>query len=1152
MPDTRWTIEQQEAMTDFDHNLLVSAAAGSGKTAVLVERIINLIKEGKSNIDEMLIVTFTKAAAAEMREKIFRRLQEEGLDDQIERMGHADISSLDSFAFSIVKRYYYIIGVDPSLKTCDKTASALLKEEALDELFEKEFKNQSADFIYFLDCYDSSDDSDGAVRDMILRLHNFLMSMPHPWEYAEWAVNNGDELVLRYFDFAKERALLLLSKAIEYHRKFVGALESEGLDKLAAKAAEDLAYVEGLHAAIDQNPELGFELILEKHTAQRISLKKTALEARESEVKAYRDHAKDIIDGIKKSFGGLKLAQLRQEQAAMKRPISILFDLVKKFDDEFAEKKRLDKSLDFSDMNHFAISILENEDVCSEYKKQFKYIFIDEYQDTNSVQEAIITKIARENNLFMVGDVKQSIYKFRLAEPEIFMHYYCDYKSGKHEADKVIDLNMNFRSKANVIDSVNEVFSGLMTEESCGMVYDDAAALKKGSEYAGPIDYPVELRILNSGKRNDDDELVAELGKNELEALQAASLIKQYHGKLIHDDKTGQDRALDYKDMVILLRSTKYAGEVYYRTLLEADIPVYLDRSEGYFDSLEIQVFLNLLKIINNRKLDIPLLSVLCCPIFGFTANELAAVRIFGNEALGKPKASFSEVFLEYSLINEKAGAFIRMLDELKKESEILPLADFIYGLLLKTGYGDFASSQNGGEQKLANLKALVDKAEKFENDNLSGLPGFIRFAEILAKNSKNIDIGPAKTLSESANCVRIMTIHKSKGLEFPFVLVSNLYGSNITKSDSKTYAFHKEFGCAIKPVNPESNTYTDTKLLSILNMKKSLEARAEEIRILYVAFTRAVDVLQFSACKPVTESSFAEKDTILPGDVESAKQLLDLVYPCIPKERVKYTNKNSLAAFKKQSAETKESFRAAMEKGFAEYKDKNISDFINYPYFSKEQAPKKKYSVSELAEKARTGMDHYTLSSEDENVYYFETPQFFAEEKHHLNAAEKGTAYHAVMEHIDFSAENKDIDSIKAFIMSLSESNIITRAQAEAINPYRIKAFFESDIGRRAMATNELHREAPFVIKHNYDGHSVLVQGTIDCYFEEGGKYVLLDYKSNYIDKDNKEEEFVRLKESYIPQLELYKEALEITGKPVKEAVLYLFGTGDVLSIED
>lgn len=1137
----QWTKNQTRAIDEKGTDLLVAAAAGSGKTAVLVERIRKLVIVDKISIDRMLVLTFTKAAASEMREKIFKSLLEEGLDDQIELLSRAHIGTFDSFALEIIKKYYHLIDLDPGVNIGDETRIEILKQEALDDLFEKHFKENDPAFLDFLDRYGETTES-RAVREMILDMHAFLMPMPDPFAYVP--LKDGPDQVDKLMSLAQDRALEALYPARDRFKQVYDMMLDIKAEKLAAKAAMDLSIAESLIAAIEVDPETGFRALSDGFKFQTFTAtkeEKPAYEPIKEEIKELRDAAKKAVAKAKDSFAGLSKLTIAKETELMRPFVDMLFALTKEFDDIFTEKKLAEKLIDYSDCEHLALKILEFPEASDEYKEQFDCIFIDEFQDSNSVQFELLKRVSRGSNFFMVGDVKQSIYRFRKAEPDLFMTLYEKYKYD-HDGGEVVDLNTNFRSKESVIDVINLVFGKLMNKKTCGITYDSDAALVKGSPYDGPISYASKLYCISKDDADDIDDDIAELKDAELEAIKAVELIKKHHGQPIFDDKKGIERPLQYKDMVILMGSVRTDGEIFYKKLLDADIPVYLDRSEGYFDTLEIQVFLNLLRLIDNKKQDLPLLSVLSCPVFGFTVNELAEIRLLDREH------TFADAFEKACdeaepELKEKCLKFRTKLDHYRHEKGIVPLDELLFDILRSSGYSDFTAAQNGGEQKTANLRALIDKAESYEKDNLSGLSGFISFIEMLMDKKMSIDMGQAGILSEDSDCVRIMTIHKSKGLEFPFVLVSRL-GKDFTRQDRnviKPRAFHKELGTALKLVDPAISSSYSPAALKLIREKNRQEDYAERIRVLYVAMTRAKDILLFTSCVKNLKPVYNERQ---------ASSFCDMLRFALPPEMTEIRDRSDISDISTGIKQSRAAFEKEIKEGYGtegtvEYEE--VKKLIEYPYFPEQSKAKRKYSVSELATLIREGDVEKRLVVEGEE----EIPLFIQGSFHKLTAAERGTAYHAVMEHLDFKKASASIDVIKETIRSLADKKIITEQMADAVDPAKIAAFFKTEIGRRAAEAAELSKESPFVMKYDYKGAEVMVQGTIDCWFEEAGDLILLDYKSNYIDPNDKEGSYEHMKELYMPQLALYKAALEkMSGRKVKEADLYLFSSDDSLRL--
>lgn len=1152
-----FTQKQQEVIDSRNESLLVSAAAGSGKTSVLVERVIKLL-EGGVDLSRMLVVTFTNAAALEMKERIAARLGSSYVK-------HAHICTFHKFAIDLIQQYYHIIGINPAIKICDDYRQSLLKQNSMDELFEELFNKDDKDFIDFLNCYCSFKDNRNA-KEMILQLSAFLESLPNPDEFIS-NLKNGNTIDAKQFeDFAKSSVLSSLKAVLDALNQTEELLLNPGtsgadpMKSLAAKVEDDIANLTAIYEDIEANGIASFGKLggFSFTRMTKTNAEKSSFAFIEDQYELLHKSYTEGFKNIKSNFSGLTSELLSSELDAMKKPLKTLANLTESFIDKYNSKKKKENLVDFSDIEHFALKILENEEAREEIKASFDYIFVDEYQDSNLVQDSLIARIAKEDNLFMVGDVKQSIYKFRLAEPELFLSKYQDFKLGKVKKARAIDLNSNFRSKGLVIAFINKLFERIMTKESSGISYDEDASLREGVVYDGDKQYKPELYLCSSKSFEDEelDDEIKELESAEIEALNAVNIIKKYHGKTIYDAKKEVERPLEYKDMVILLRSTKNRGEIFYQALEAAGIPVYLERGEGYFDTPEIQLLVNLLKIIDNFQNDLALISVLAFPVFGFSSKDLADIRIFANEK-DKDDMSYSDAFMFYisnanTNLAESCKAFFEKIEYYRVMARSLPLADFIWTLLCESGIGSFAKALPGGAQRYANLKALVDKAASFEEEGMGGLYNFISYIEAISAGDRAVETGQAMILTEGLDAVRIMTIHKSKGLEFPFVLLAGL-GSRFNRSVSRErLALHKDFGAAIKLVEPLKGLNYVPNCLKLINTKKEEEEFAETIRVLYVAMTRAKDIL---VCSAYTKdpSEWLLKSKYMTS-ASSCSNYLDMIGASFSAVDIIVPSAAELSITKEDKAICKE-ILDSLDSGFKlKEEDKKISDEelikrLSFDYSPEESSLKKqKYSVSEIAALSRS-------EEKDEPAAYNDGPSYavpsFIGTEAVLNAAAKGTAYHKVMEMFDFKSEDTSPKAVSDLIKDLINRNLLTEAEGGALDPNRISKFFESDIGIRARRAEEIFKEKPFVLKTHFDDREVLVQGTIDCFFEEDGQYVLVDYKSNYIDASHLESEKERLREEYIPQLKLYKEALEkITGKTVKLAVLYLFGINDTIEI--
>ena len=1184
----KWTEQQEKAISERGHSLLVSAAAGSGKTAVLVERIRRLVMEEGVGLDRMLIVTFTRAAAGEMKEKIYKSLSkalaEAGKDpgrrrmlrDQLSSIGRADICTFDQFALEVVHRYYHAAGLAPGIGVCDDGRGSIMRREAMDELFEDCFAAGDPDFTDFLTRYCNSRSNDEA-RGMISAFYDFLQSLPDPDAWMD-SLCSDDFSASPFVEFAAGRVSMLIRLALSYLDMAAEMLAE--CPKLKAKLLTSRQTVEAVLRMVEADPEKGFAAfdMIKWERMVASGGEKEVYETVKAKVGKCLDKAKDLCRKDCKPYIGCTGAAISEERKYLLPQLRTLCRLTRDFSSRYLEKKLKKNTLDFSDIEHYALQILNNDEVASEYREKFICIFVDEYQDSNLVQDSLIRRIARPDNCFMVGDVKQSIYKFRQAEPELFLEKYYGFRSGEQICGldgRIIDLNRNFRSGSAVIEMVNRIFERLMTPASTGIEYNADAALVQGREMTEGVSDQVALWLADTRPAEEgepEDEEIAELRSVELEALQAVSIIKKYHHSVVvKDDDHPDGRLLEYRDMVILMRGVKSRAEVFYKYLSNAGIPVVLERGEGYFDTVEISVFLNLLRIIDNGHRDIPLLSVLHFPSFGFDASELAAIRAFSNAA-GKPKIAYNEAFSFY-LENAPAGPLLdkcTAFDERVKRWRFLalhtPLGDFLWDLLCSTGMGDFTAAIPGGEQRSANLRALVNKAEEYESRSAGGLHGFISYIEMITARGGKVDIGQAKILTEGSDAVRIMTIHKSKGLEFPFVLLAGLGSRLGGNRGGLPLNFHKDYGIGMPLVRPEAGLRYDPLIHRIINEKKKADELAEEIRVLYVAMTRPKDIMILSAAvkdpaELISSCGFAS------GDVWSPTNFLGMLLPLMNPEEICISSRTELAQMLSRVNIDRAKLENELKNGFDTDGESPLSDteLRERLAFAVPEPPeggeRRKYSVSELAEMVRKGLSTgpAVLTDEDGEPAVIKSfdpdkeyalPAFMGRDSS-LTSAEKGTAYHTVMEHIPFTEDGKTPLEIAVFIESLRNRNILTDAEASAVDPSRISAFFASEIGRRAVGASVLKKEAPFTYKTDHLGTEVLIQGTIDCCFIEGGQWVLVDYKSNYVDRRRREEALAQLKENYIPQLDLYRRALEdITGIPVREGVLYLFGIDEELSL--
>ena len=1140
----QWTKEQQQAIDERGRNILVAAAAGSGKTAVLVERIKKLIIEDGVPIDRMLIVTFTNAAAAEMKEKIRKALHKEAeehpengpkMRQQLALLPRANISTFHSFALDVIRKFFYEADVEPGFSICDDAQRTIMKEDAMDALLEHWFAKDDQDFYDFLGWY-SADKNQNKIRAMVDETYATLMAMPHPWQWLEQQVAalsadketfEAGETMKKLWTFFEET----LEKTINLEEQAIATLRESGLDRLADKIEkEELPQYMEMAEAIDHRNWEALDDAMNRFAAPRLVANKEEkpdYEPVKNLVAAFRKGASGGVGTMKKSFFLEPLEDQINEMNQTAPKAKMLQQLLLDFDHIFRMAKEERKVIDFNDIEHFCLEILEAGEAAKYYRNKFDHIFIDEYQDTNVLQEEIISLIKGGDNLFMVGDVKQSIYKFRLAEPEIFKSKYSSFQ--QEEQSMKLDLNKNFRSKSVILKEINSIFDGLMED------YDDDAKLYAGVDYDGEYLYTPEVKVVDASTVDRTDEELASLKNAELEALEAAVLIEENLGRRFFDHKQGVERTLGLHDMVILMRGTKNYADIFYQTLKSRGIDAFVDESDGYFDTMEISVFMNLLSVIDNRKQDVELISVLHSEIFKFSSTELGRIRG------AHKKGSFASAVLDYAdhgdrpSLRKKCAEALAAIKGWKIKALTQPLGDFLWSLMLETGYYLEMGAMPGGAQRQANLRALIDKAEKFMENRQVSLYSFIRYIDAVKK--RKVPMGQVKLVGEQDELVRIMTIHKSKGLEFPMVIVCGM-GRNLTYSKIGSGAvLHKDIGVGMTLADYKGHWHKQTLLQKLIARQVHMEEVQEETRILYVALTRAKDFLYMTGTVRDGEKYREFLDQGLTGE----GSYLEMIGQT---SNLEIIDANRLSPGKKQTGRAKK--RVADSGFFAgeptaaqrEEVERRLS-YI-YPYEAARKL-KSKYSVSELNQMEKPV---------EQSTVTLAVPKFCQGDRK-LTAAEKGTIYHGIMERIDFGRViSEGMAYVKDAVADMVEKTIFTETEIQAVDFNRIVAFFGSELGRRAAAAfneGKVQRERPFALQMELDGEPVITQGIIDCYFEEEDGFVLLDYKSNWIDQSKPfEEEAERLRQAYGKQMEIYSNVLmTASGKPVKEAYLYLFGAG-------
>ena len=1177
-----WTKEQQQVIDLRDCNILVSAAAGSGKTAVLVERIIGRITDVQFplDIDRLLIVTFTNAAAGEMRERIRDAIEKrltanpenEHLEKQLTLVHQAQITTIHSFCQQVIRNYFHLIDLDPSFRIADEGELKLLKKDIVELLIEEAYAGGEKDFLHFVECY-ATGKNDTGIDDIILQLYEFSMSDPQPlkWLLAcenAYNIETIEELeAAPWIDDLLEQVQRLVTDALEKTRLALKITNSpDGPYPYEAALREDeklLLDLQGEHSYLEYAKKLTAKLKF----ATLSSKKDEAIsDEKREQVKLLRDQVKKSLGSLREQYFYAEPQKIAENIGKSRSQIAVLTNLVAAFLERFREQKRAKNLLDFSDLEHLALEILlkdeDGELVPSEAAKQlseqFAEVMIDEYQDSNMVQEYILNAVSRvpagQNNIFMVGDVKQSIYRFRLARPELFMYKYETYTVGSGQEQK-IELHQNFRSRAEVLDSTNTIFEKIMKKDLGNVAYDENAALYLGANFpvldADKTVHQTEILLLDL---ETEKEIYSEAEETnvELETRLIGKRIRELVGHMpVLDKETGKYRLAGYRDIVILLRTVSGWADTIARVLNDMGIPAFTGSKIGYFSAIEVQTVLSLLRVIDNPKQDIPLAAVLRSPICGLTDEELALIKSSSAES------SFAKICHQYKE-SEKLENFFILLADFRKRVPYTPMHELLWYILEQTGYLAYVSAMPGGEQRMANLNMLVEKAIAYESTSYRGLFNFIRYIEQLKKY--DVDYGEASVLGEEEDTVRLLSIHKSKGLEFPIVFVSGMHKQfNMQDSRSKM-VFHSDLGVGCDFVDPILRSKTPTLLKKIMQRQGIYESLGEELRVLYVAMTRAKEKLIMTGVVTKREAKCKKWQHQLSfSDRAAAMSYLDWVIPavnlCEPDllavqfaglgELVHEEAKQQLTAkWRKEELihwDTERIYDEEVHTSLAE------AFAFCYPYQNNEHIYGK-ITVSEL-KALQQGVD-----TENEYEMFEETPiipllpNFIRERE--VTGAALGTIYHRFLEAYDYTRESA-LEAVHKQLHTLVESGRLLETEESQIDSGKIISFLTSNLGMRMKAAAEngvLFREQQFVmgmpateVREQWQSEeTVLIQGIIDAYFYEAEALVLVDYKTDFV--PNRNAGF--LLDKYHTQLQYYAKALErLTGKKVKEQWIYSFG---------
>ncbi len=1167
-----FTPDQQKVIDLHGRNILVSAAAGSGKTAVLVERIIRMVCDEAHpvDIDKLLIVTFTNAAAAEMRERISQGIAKkqqlfphsEHIERQAALIHNALITTIDSFCLYLIRNHFHEIGLDPAFRVADEGEIKLLKQDVLGELLEEKFWEKSASFLDAVEFF-CPGGRESVLEEIIQNFYTFAMSYPWPKEWLEerkkdYHIETVTELeesdvgkyALSYLKRMTEGCISVLQQALKICEEPDGPYMYGELLEKETETLKKISQCDSL-----QEYESGVFQV----DFARLPVKKDASVSADKREKAkeLRNMVKDTLKELQASFFAKTLEssvrQLRESAPYMEE----LVDLTIAFMERLAEKKQEKKILDFGDMEHFALDILIRREgdgivpssVAKEYREHFAEILIDEYQDSNLVQEYLLKTISGEEtgsfNRFMVGDVKQSIYKFRLARPELFLEKYDTYSSEDAKCQR-IDLSRNFRSRKEVVDTVNHIFSRIMSREKGGIAYDDRAALYAGAAYPENSACRSELILAEKPAKGD------ELNAKQAEGCAIASKIKELRNTFqVTDKESGILRPVRYSDMVILLRSNSGWDEELKGVLQQEGIPVYITSKTGYFGAREVQELLQFLRVLDNPDQDIPLFGVMKSIFGDFSEEEIAAVR-------GQHKKCSLWQALRLSE-NEKCQSFCRCIEKYRSYTVYMTIHELLQRIVEDFSYLHYVTAMPAGSKRKANVEMLFTKAKAFESTSYYGLFHFIRYMEQLEKY--DVDFGEAELLDENADLVRIMSIHKSKGLEFPVTFVAGMSKRFNMQDANSAFLMDIDMGIAADYVNLKERTKYKTFRKAALSRKMKEDNLAEELRVLYVALTRAKEKLIMTATIPKAAEKIAKELGTAPDGLKfmeylNAGSYLDLILPVIDDNAVDVQiydrqDMDEETVVEQVDLELRRNHLKKAEEYADEKLIKCLSDrFLERYPFENLAGLYTKTTVSELKIAAMADRDEAAFHAFEEKEADAYVPSF-RREKEAVSATIRGNAYHKVMELMDFEKimpQDFTKAELQEFLDDQVRQGFLTAEYRKAVNEWKLLHFLKNPIAKRmaeAEKEGNLYREQPFVLgidATNLDstfpeGEKVLIQGIIDVFFVEEDSIVLLDYKT---DKISSGEELLN---RYETQLHYYEEALcRLMNLPVKERILYSF----------
>ncbi len=1226
MATNNWTEDQLKVINKRDSNILVSASAGSGKTAVLVERIIEKVLDEYLDVDKILVVTFTNAAAQELKEKIlnaiYKALDTEKdpkkvnhLRNQLIYINRANITTIDAFCFKLVRENFSVLDLDPNIRICEESQSILIKTKVLEDLLEKEYESYVDEKNVFglyniLELFNGKDEE---MLESILRIYNFIQAFPYPFKWLKEQIekyNIDENIDLYYTEFGRDiyedivaEIELAIAKYDEYLNKIMGI---EEFNKCAVILNEDINNLKSC-INIQENSWDKLYYNLYEFNMPKFTIGKVSDEELKEEIATFRKkEVKEVIEKAKKKIYATSNDILKDNKLAYEY-IKYLYDFLIAFDNNFKAEKKKQGIAEFNDIMHYALELLVDKednitDIANNLKTKFKEVYTDEYQDTSYVQERILDAISKEDNRFMVGDIKQSIYGFRQARPDIFNDKYNSYNldsdDNEENSCKII-LSKNFRSRKEVIDSINYIFEKIMSSKNGQCEYGINESLKCGNtKYinSDDVSYKTQINIVDLkdepidmfGKEDENVEIDEDLTSTQIEAKCIAYKIQEIMKKDKVMSQDGTLRNVSYKDIVILLRGVKNKANIIEETLKENNIPVFCDTSSSIFEGDEVKLILSFLKIIDNPYQDIHIISIMYSIIGNFTLDEITKIRLYDNNSYVYD--TLTNIVNDEEFVNqeqklvEKINAFLEIIKEYTRYSKVYSISDLLIRLYKDTNiYYQFALEENAASKK-ANLDYLIELASSFYSTVGNTLNAYIKYIDNL-KDKQDTSTSSAKIIGENEDVVRIMTIHKSKGLEFPIVILADTAkGYNFSDARKQKVVFHHKYGIGIDIVNQDLGVTYPSLIKQAIRSVIEKETKSEEIRLLYVALTRAKEKLYIFATtkdyqKEYDMQSISFKDgrfnenliasntsyykNMLPvikyyNKFEGDKKDLDIQKIEVKSNTTDKELKEMLVS--KDIEHKKESINEKVKELLEEKEEKIDEELINklrtnleseYKYSIDCHTPSR-ISVSNLKKNKNEEDNNQIISKiKDENeeaniIKEFAEPICLKEKEERYTAVRKGLLIHFILQNLDFNLLNTK-DELKNYIDKLVFEKVISEQDKKYINVTRIFNFLNSNIGKELKHAEKVYREYEFILNDDKISKS-LIQGVIDLFYvTKEGKVVLVDFKTDRIDN---EKEFIK---KYKVQLDIYKEAINmLTDYKVDETFIYSFNLNKEIKIEE